>query len=220
MKPSCYIIVKKGSAGETHFSFLTTKFKTLTISNMKISKILFLPLLGVLLHSCTQKISKETIDSYRSENIFFENSVSNLAVSKETTLKEIEDNNSNFMKDIDPKKKKGFIKDTALNNAIKGKHKCIIASLEEAEELNDSLKTTLSSNNIFIESLAASKLPCEEVEKQWALKKAKYNVYLSKVELLEADILEYKSQIYEIQKNALIKYGVQAPKSKLKNGNK
>ncbi len=185
---------------------------------MKVKKISFLILtLCFSILSCKRGVPKEVVESYRSENILFEKGASDMVISKEVNIREIEDNYNSFLKEIDPKKRKEFDKDQFLLTTIKNKMDCFYESIDKAVTISDSLRAALNTNNLFIESLLNSNLSEKDAEVQWAINKAAFHLYESELELQSKDILEYKSQLYELQKNALLKYGVQAVPVKKKN---
>lgn len=184
----------------------------------RVSSILFIAL--SLFSSCKPKVSKDTINSYWTENTFFENGISNIEISKESEIKEMIDNYDDFILHIDSKRKQEFTNDTLLKRTLKDKQNHLIESLKKKEAIQDSLKKIVENNRLFIISLENNNISEEETNKKWATTRVDYNILISKSELISDEILEYKSQIFDIYKNALINYGVQTNTNKLKKGKK
>ena len=80
--------------------------------------ILLATLLFASLISCKSKISEEVIESYKTENSFYEKTLIEKSVSKEDLLQETEDNYKQFISEIDPAKKTAFEKDTTLIRSL------------------------------------------------------------------------------------------------------
>ncbi len=180
--------------------------------------ILLATLLFASLISCKSKISEEVIESYKTENSSYEKTLIEKSVSKEDLLQETEDNYNQLISEIDPAKKTAFEKDKVFESEFESKKLCLIELAEKSQSNTLHANTTVASGNHFIESLSKGEIEKEEdAKKQWEDFRLKFSELQAQADSIENQLTYNKSQLYDIYKNALNKYGrktITPPKKK------
>jgi len=171
--------------------------------------ILLATLLFASLISCKSKISEEVIESYKTENSFYEKTLIEKSVSKEDLLQETEDNYKQFISEIDPAKKTAFEKDKVFKSEFESKKLCLIELAEKSQSNILHTNTTVELGNRFIESLSKGEIEKEEeAEKQWEDFRLNFSQLQAQADSIENHITDNKSQLYDMYKNALNIYGL------------